>query len=272
MTHYPTLSGEQGQPESTDCVGDFPLNKSGQLSVSDRSAWLNLDTKQFSVILFVIAAVLVAVGAFANIVIYQIAESPEADIARVMRRFDLGHEPSLPAWFSSMVLFLNGAMLVLIARAKKAHAEPFAMHWLVLGIIFLGLSIDEAVMFHEMADTLISNIFSTSGFLLFPWAVLGSAFALIVFFTYLSFLFHLPRRFAFLFVLSGALYVGGAAGMEFIAGSVIDRYGVESIYHTIVQTIEESLEMAGAILFFFSLMEYWKCTYGIMRIETSKQG
>ena len=139
MTHYSKLSGEQGQPESTDFVGDFPLNKSGQLSVSDRSAWLDLDTKQFTVILFVIAAVLAVVGAFANIVIYQIAESPEADIAKVMNRFDLGHEPSLPAWFSSLVLLLNSAMLVLIARAKRAHAEPFAMPWLVLGIIFLGL-------------------------------------------------------------------------------------------------------------------------------------
>lgn len=34
MTHYPTLSEEQGQPESTDCVGDLLLNKSGQLSVA----------------------------------------------------------------------------------------------------------------------------------------------------------------------------------------------------------------------------------------------
>ncbi len=257
MTHHPTFNSAFDQPQSP---------------AGDQQIRMHLDTRLCTKALFVIAAVLVIVGAFANVVIYQIAETPEANLARVMTRFDLGHEPSLPAWFSSMVLLLNSAMLVLIGRAKSAAAAPFAMHWLALGLIFLGLSIDEAVMFHEMIDKLISFGASTSGFLLFPWALVGLAFSIIVFFTYYKFLAHLPLRFAILFMASGALFVGGAVGMEFFAGNIIDQHGVESIYHTIIQTIEESLEMVGSILFFYSLTEYWVWRYGPIRLKTKELG
>ncbi len=232
---------------------------------------LSFDTRRYTRILCLVAVALTVVGAFANVVIYQLASSPDADIARVMSRFDLGHEPSLPAWFSSVILLLNGAVLLLIGRAKKLKAEPFVIHWLALGIIFVALSIDEAVMFHEMIDKAISFAVTTSGFMLFPWVVVGGGFALAVFAAYLRFLFHLPERFAILFVASGALYVGGAVGMEVIAAGVIDAFGVESIYHTVVQTIEESLEMAGAILFFHALTEYWAATYGRPQIDISRQ-
>ena len=257
MTHHPTYSSSLAEPGQTP---------------AGAPAHMYLDTRRFVRFLAYAACVMAVVGAFANIVIYQIAETPEANLARVMSRFDLGHEPSLPAWFSSMVLLLNGAMLLLIGRAKRASSRPFAMHWLVLGVIFVGLSIDEAVMFHEMIDKLISFGVSTDGFLLFPWAVVGLTFALIVFGAYYRFLAHLPLRFAALFIVSGSLFVGGAVGMEFIAGSIIDQHGVESIYHTIIQTIEESLEMAGSILFFYALTEYWTWSYGGISLKTAELG
>ena len=243
------------------------MNLHQQPPVSLQSEYVYLDSKRITTILFAIAAMLSVVGAFANIVIYQIAESPDANIARFMSRFDLGHEPSLPAWFSSLVLLLDSAMLVLISRVVKLRGKPYFAHWLILGIIFLGLSIDESVMFHEMLNEGINLIISTKDIFLFPWVVVGLLFVVTVFLAYLKFLFHLPRRFALLFVLSGAIFVGGAVGMEIIAGIVIGQYGVASIYHTIVQTIEESLEMAGAILFFYSLTQFWASNFGSIRFK-----
>ncbi|NNF78714.1 MAG: hypothetical protein HKN05_11860 [Rhizobiales bacterium] len=257
MTDHPAFNSAYEQPRP---------------ALGAHKARMILDTRLCAKTLFIVAVVLTIVGAFANIVIYQIADTPQAGIARVMSRFDLGHEPSLPAWFSSMVLLLNSAMLILISRAKSASADPFTMHWLALGLIFLGLSIDEAVMFHEMIDKLISFGVSTNGFLLFPWAVVGLGFALVVFFAYYKFLANLPLRFATLFIASGSLFVGGAVGMEFLAGNIIDQYGVASIFHTIVQTIEEGLEMAGSILFFYTLTEYWVWSYGPMGLKTAELG
>jgi hypothetical protein len=238
-------------------------------SVKKLPTAIALDTSKFAFYLAAVALVLVITGTIANLIIYQVAEHPEADVARVMARFDLGHEPSLPAFFSSVVLLLNGAMLILISRAKRQHDQTYVVHWLLLGIIFIALSIDETVMFHEMIDKLIGFAVQTSGFLSLPWVIVGGAFALLVFFSYANFLLHIRRRSALLFVASGALYVGGAVGMEVIAAGVIDQHSVESIYHTIVQTIEESLEMAGAILFFYALGDYWSASYGPLHIASS---
>ena len=262
--HHP--SPPISQPEGPGGI-DGP-NLSG---ISDAPGFLVLDTRRCANILFVIAAILAVVGVSANIVIFQIAGSPEADIARIMHRFDLWYEPSLPAWFSSLVLFFDSVMLALIGLAKRNHAAKYSNHWLALGFIFLALAIDESVMFQELLGKLINWMVSTDGILPFPWVVLGFAFAFAVFNSYSGFLQQLPQRFALLFILAGCLYVGGAVGMEFVAGSVIEYYGVESIGHTMMQTIEETLEMVGAILFFYSLAEYWNCTYGEMRIETPNQ-
>ena len=206
------------------------------------------------------------VGAVVNVVIYQVIGDPEADLARVLARFDLGHEPSVPAWFSSSLLLLNAAMLLLIARATRIVGGVHALHWLVLGLIFIALSIDEAALFHEMIDTALSRRLRTDGVLTFPWVLAGGGFALAVGLAYLPFLLRLPRRFAILFVVSGALFVGGAVGMELASAKAIDAYGVASLAHAATQTVEESLEMAGAILFFFSLARYWSHVHGHVRI------
>jgi hypothetical protein len=216
--------------------------------------------------LIIVAAVLIVVGTLANLLIYQVADSPDSGMARVMRRFDLGHEPSLPAWFSSIVLLLNSAMLILIGWAGKLGKRKFAAHWIGLGIIFLGLSIDEAVMFHEMLDKIIRMAVPSDGGLQLPWVIVGFTFVLCVFLACLRFLFYLPRRFAFLFILSGAVFVGGAVGMETVSGYFIGLHGVSSVHHTFAQTIEESMEMAGAILFFHSLGDYWKHAHGRLTI------
>jgi hypothetical protein len=233
---------------------------------------MRIDTLRLCKYLTVVAIALAIVGAIANLIIYQVAESPEADVARVMSRFDLGHEPSLPAFFSSLVLLLNGLMLLMIAWTKRRSKERGVTHWAVLGFIFVAMSIDETVMFHEMIDKAIGFAVATDGFLLFPWAVLGATVALAVFAAYAGFLLRLPRRFALLFIASGALYVGGAVGMEFLAAGVIDQHGVESAYHTLVQTIEESLEMAGSILFFYSLATYWAQFHGTTPIILTQEG
>jgi hypothetical protein len=242
---------------------------SGLTPTAGQPICLELNTLLFARVLLALAILLVVIGTIANLLIYQVADSPDSNFAKVVRRFDLGHEPSLPAWFSSMVLLMNGAMLILIGWAERLREKKFARHWIALGIIFIGLSIDESVMFHEMLDKLIRIVLATDGGLQLPWVVLGFAFALVVFLAYAAFLISLPKRFAGLFIISGGLFVGGAVGMELVSGYAIALHGVSSAYHTFAQTVEESLEMAGSILFFYSLGEYWKHTYGCLRIESS---
>lgn len=235
---------------------------------------LVLDTRRIALVLAAVACALAVVGAFVNVYIYQIAASPEADLARVLARFDLGHEPSIPAWFSANLLLLDGAMLLVTGFAAVRAGERFAVHWLVLGAIFVALSADEAALFHEMLDTALAAAIDRAGFtrggvFLFPWVVAGALFGLAVALAYARFLLHLPVRVAALFVGSGALYVGGAVGMELASSQAISGFGLDSLAHTATQTVEESMEMAGAILFFFALGEHWRWRHGPLRLATA---
>jgi len=225
-------------------------------SIAEQRAVFSIDIRRTALQLAAIAALIATVGTIADYIIYQVAETPETTLARVMRRFDLGHEPSLPAFFSAVLILTNGLLLMLIGALETRKGSAYKMHWFSLGAIITLLAIDEAIMFHEMINGLIHLFVIPSGFLLLPWVIAGFAFSLAVFVAYFSFLRHLPRKTALLFVASGAIFVGGAVGMETIAAGVIDKHGLDSIQHIFVQTIEESMEMAGMVLFFFTLLDY----------------
>ena len=131
MVHNPTFGEDLSQTA--------PAVHADSMRRARPAISMMFDSRLCVAILVALAASLAIFGAFANIVIYQIAETPEATIARVMQRLDLGHEPSLPAYFSSLVLLLNGAMLMLIGRGKQLSASPFVLHWFALGFIFMAL-------------------------------------------------------------------------------------------------------------------------------------
>lgn len=71
-----------------------------------------------------------------------------------------------------------------------------------------------------------------------------------------SFRSKLPRRSRWLFVLAGALYVGGALGVEALSGRQEWLHGGHTAgYHAVI-TVEELLEMAGLVVFIFALLDY----------------
>ena len=231
---------------------------------------LLLNTRRITVFLVVCAILISIAGTIANYFIYQVAEDPQGVLVKIMNRFDLGHEPSLPAWFSSLVLSFNAIWLLLIGMISSRNRDPYANHWLALGVIFVALSIDETVMFHEMIDAALLRVFPGLSALPLPWVLVGGAFALLIFVSYLRFLLNLEQRWQILFILSGAIFVGGAVGVETIAGEIISRHGVESIQHTFIQALEESMEMAGSILFFYSLSEYWNAHFRSVHFGNAK--
>ena len=58
-----------------------------------------------------------------------------------------------------------------------------------------------------------------------------------------------------MFVLGGCLYVGGAIGVELIQGRHYESYRNDLSYN-MIGTVEESLEMAGVIVFLSALLKY----------------
>jgi hypothetical protein len=100
-----------------------------------------------------------------------------------------------------------------------------------------------------------------SGYLFYPWVLAGSAFALIIALSYLRFLFRLPSKTRWGFLLSGLIYVGGAVGLELVGANYDDQYGREHFVYAMLVALEESMELFGVLLFLSSLHGYMTASF-----------
>ena len=209
-----------------------------------------------------VVMLLAIVGTLVRVAIYQIAPDFGQDgatappVTKLLSRFDLGLEPSLPAWYSSMALVFAGSLLLLISIGMYQQRSRFRLHWLLLSLVFFGLAIDEVVMFHEMLDTVLRQKLETTGLLYFAWVIPGTLFVVTLATLYSRFLIALDSRTRWLFIGSAVLFVGGAIGMELFEGVVVEQNGVATHRMTALQTIEETCEMLGVVLFIYALLDY----------------
>lgn len=217
--------------------------------------------------------IILIVGTIANVIIYNVAPSTDHKLAKIMQRFDLGHEPSIPAWYSSIALLGSSILLIIIALIKKSNKDKYVLHWFVLSFVFLYLSLDEAVMIHEMADDTLHSWLDSGGIIYFAWVIPGIFFVLLFTLFFTKFLINLEPRTRWLFIASGLVFVGGAIGLELIEGVIVDAQGIEggfkSFQLTIAQTIEEGLEMFGIVLFIYALLEYINKHINLVVVKTS---
>lgn len=200
-----------------------------------------------------------------------------------LRLFDVGEERSIPTWFESMLFLLCSALLAVITVAKRRRGDRYGLHWSVLSVIFLFLSVDEVATIHEATGALLERMvrsitgFTPGGAISFFWVVPGAIFVFIVLLAYLRFLTHLPQTTRRMFLFAGALFVLGALGLEMLtaqvvssaegianwiassSGGAIDQ-GTASAVPTILKglqtSIEEMFEMLGLTAFVSALLAY----------------
>ena len=133
-----------------------------------------------------------------------------------VRLFDLDREGNIPTFYSSSALLLCSALLAIIAFAKKKEDAPYRLHWKALAVIFLFLSLDEASQLHEKMH--LPLLYVWSRLIANIWVIFYAVFVVIFVLAYLRFLADLPRKTRNLFLVAGAIFVGGALGMELISG------------------------------------------------------
>jgi hypothetical protein len=75
----------------------------------------------------------------------------ESVIPPFAQMFILDFEANVPTWFSSGLLLYAAVLLALLAADASCGARPFVNHWRFLAVLFVYLSIDEAVSIHELA-------------------------------------------------------------------------------------------------------------------------
>src|SRR5215216_2444441 len=188
-----------------------------------------------------------------------------------LRIFDVGEERSIPTWFESIQFLLCSILLAVVAVAKKRRNDRYILHWGVLSIILLLLSLDEVASIHEaigqQSERLLHNTtgFTPGGAIKFFWVVPGTIFVLIVLVAYLRFLANLPRSTRYSFLLAGALFVLGALGLEMLSAQVSSSSeGIANFFGSAVPKImiglqtcvEEMFEMLGLTAFVYALLAY----------------
>lgn len=170
--------------------------------------------------------------------------------------FNLEGEQNVPTLFSSLQLIAAAALLGICAARTKLSQGVYFKHWVGLSLIFIFLAVDESALIHEKTMGVSREFFGGSGLLYYTWIIPFGAFAVAVLATYSRFLLALPRRTGAIFLLSGAVFVTGAVGMELFEGQINEAGGYQSLDYMILVTIEETLEMAGIYAFIYGVLGY----------------
>jgi hypothetical protein len=161
-------------------------------------------------------------------------------------------------------------MLGMIAVGQARQQDRFTMHWRLLSLVFLYLSLDEAGRLHERAIVPLRTAFGLTGLLYHSWVLLAIPLVVILGIAYLKFLLHLPPGTRRLFLLAGAVYIGGAVGVEMVEGyydELQGGVGDRDFLFSLFVAVEEGFEMLGIIIFIHALMQYIQQHVGDVQIR-----
>lgn len=172
--------------------------------------------------------------------------------------FNLESDTSIPTWYATITLLVCSTLIGSIGIMKAERKDRFALHWIVLAVLFLLLSVDEVARIHETIGMTVRLKLTgpLSGGLRHAWVLPGMLFITVVGLLYLRFLSHLPRYIRFLFLLAGLIFVGGALGVEMINAYQRDQPGTTGFGYHAGSVVEETMEMLGIVVFLYALTRY----------------
>ena len=194
------------------------------------------------------------------------------DLRNVIDKFYLDSEESLPTYFSGVLLLLIAGLLGLISLQKRRTDDRFAPHWRWLAWLFVLLSVDEQVGFHELLMRPMKALANFTGALTFSWVIPAALLTAVVGVAYSRFLWHLPRSIRSKFLASAVLYVAGCIGLEMIGANHYWLYGKKNFGYALLISIEEALEMSGLILFIYTLLTYLRDRLALDVVFSSPTG
>ena len=170
--------------------------------------------------------------------------------------FNVNVENNVPTFFSAFLLLSCAVTLAVVAR-MPANSASDRRHWGWLAVIFLFLALDEDASIHELFIEPIRHFLPHHGVLHFGWVVPYALLALAIGIAYLRFVLRLPeptRQFVFA---AGCIYLAGCGGFEMIGGWYISGVsGWQDLTYMTIVAGEEFLEMCGAILFLYALLDH----------------
>jgi hypothetical protein len=169
--------------------------------------------------------------------------------------FDVNTEATVPTWYSAGLLLAVAAVCAVLAVVARAADGGGAGRWGMLGLVFVGMSLDETVALHERLDSGVNDTLDVggSGALPHPWAGAGVVLAAALAVVTARAIGLLPWHRGRWAVLGLGLYVGGALGLEALSGVVLDAAG-NGFEYAAITWAEEGAEMVGALVMLCALL------------------
>jgi len=184
--------------------------------------------------------------------------------------FNVDAEGNIPTFFSTFLLLFAAALLGVITILKKKQMDSYSLYWTVLSFGLFYMAVDEASAIHEKLIYPIRVLLGNGklGIFSFAWVIPFILIICVLALFFVRFLMHLPPKTKLTFLVAAILYIGGAIGLELIEGSYTEVHGLDFTY-SMMTAIEESLEMAGIIIFNWALLVYFADNFKEVRIQVN---
>jgi len=173
----------------------------------------------------------------------------------IHKLFNLDGEATIPAWFSSIQLFLIGVLFLFSGNWPQKHRIVTPGWLLLIGMGFIFLSADEAAQIHEKVTSFLKHVewmprFKGNHGIWIPvYFSIAVVLAVLGRHTINSALKAYPRQ--AIIILSGfAVLLIGAVGMEIISYWYL-RGTEYSFLYKVEVALEEFFEMAGASIILY---------------------
>ncbi len=172
--------------------------------------------------------------------------------AEALALLDVGDEVSLPTWFETLQFAIAAVVMFFCART----AGPMSKRCHVLSTVMLAMSIDEAASLHERIGSDLRELVGATGFLYYVWVVPALMLVAVLGVYLLPLIRSLPNGIGLRVILSGVIFVGGAAFLELLAGPEAEARGTRTLLSISLSAAEELLEMTGVSLFIGAILRH----------------
>lgn len=199
---------------------------------------------------------IIAMGLFAMNCVVLLAKAAGYDLGGLVPLFDMDQEQNLPTFFSTFLAVIASSLLLMIGLVRKQMQRRWGL-WIGLSAVFLFVGIDDFVGIHEQLSRPIRSYMPTNDLLYFAWIIPYCLLVMLLAGIYGRFVFEMPVGIRNGLLLAATLFLAGSLGFEVLEDQLLAAgFFSKSAFYGVLTTVEESLELAGLIVFIHTLMNY----------------
>ena len=217
-----------------------------------KSSEMTLNPKRVVMFLGTIAFILVLANIGVNIIKLL---TDDRSFHGIIPMFDLKSEGNIPTFFSGCLFLINAILLTLFWQTQRHNGARSQRIWLFLAVLFVFLAFDEDFQVHELLIDPLREGLGTSGVFYYAWVIAYGGAVVVLGLVFLPVWWRLSKSVKLWLALAAIVYLLGAVGLEMAGGAYYESIqGEGGIIYGALYTAEETLEMAGLIIFTYSLL------------------